>query len=116
MSRRPVGLTVVMLLLAGGGSALAQQGTAEIAGRVIDAQGAVLPGVAIVVTNEETGQFREVTTSAEGTYLAPQLVPGRYRLVAQLSGFRTGERSGLILQVGTTMTMNLTLQVGGVEE
>ena len=116
MSRRPVGLTVVMLLLTGGGAALAQQGTAEIAGRVVDSQGAVLPGVAIVVTNEETGQFREVTTSAEGTYLAPQLVPGRYRLVAQLSGFRTGERSGLILQVGTTMTMNLTLQLGGVEE
>lgn len=96
--------------------AAAQQGTAEIAGRVADAQGAVLPGVSIVVTNEETGQFREATTSPEGTYLAPQLAPGRYRVVAQLPGFRTGERSGLVLQVGTTMTINLTLQVGGVEE
>jgi len=115
MSKLRVGSIVTTVFLAVAPAA-AQQGTAEIAGRVTDAQGAVLPGVAIVVTNEETGQFREVTTSAEGTYLASQLVPGRYRMVAQLPGFRTGERSGLTLQVGTTMTINLTLQVGGLEE
>ena len=40
--------------------AAAQQGTAQISGKVTDEQGAVLPGVAIVVTNEETGVFREV--------------------------------------------------------
>jgi len=97
-------------------SLLAQQGTADITGRVTDDQGAVLPGVALVVTNEATGVFREVTSSAEGTYVASQLVPGRYKVVAQLTGFRTAERSGLILQVGTTMTINLTLAVGGVEE
>jgi hypothetical protein len=97
-------------------SARAQQGTADIAGRVTDEQGAVLPGVAIVLTNEETGQFREITTSSEGTYVATQLVPGRYKVVAQLAGFRTGERSGLILPVGTTLTINLALQVGGVAE
>ena len=95
---------------------LAQQGTAEIGGRVTDDQGAVLPGVALVITNEATGVFREVASSAEGTYVASQLVPGRYKVVAQLTGFRTAERSGLILQVGTTMTINLTLAVGGVEE
>jgi hypothetical protein len=116
MSRLQVGFIVVMLLAATTVPAVAQQGTAEIAGRVTDAQGALLPGVAIVVTNEETGLFREVTTSAEGTYLASQLVPGRYKVVAQLAGFRTGERSGLLLQVGTTLTINLTLEVGGVEE
>ena len=40
----------------------AQQGTGEIAGKVTDEQGAVLPGVAIVVTNEETGVFRDVVS------------------------------------------------------
>lgn len=116
MSRLQVGLIVVTLLVAAAAPAVAQQGTAEIAGRVTDTQGAVLPGVAIVVTNEETGVFREVTTSTEGTYLASQLVPGRYKVVAQLAGFRTGERTGLLLLVGTTMTINLTLQVGGIAE
>ncbi|PYS43806.1 MAG: hypothetical protein DMG13_34870, partial [Acidobacteria bacterium] len=116
MSRLRIGLIVGTLLFASAVPALAQQGTAEIAGRVTDEQGAVLPGVAIVVTNEETGIFREVTTSEEGTYLASQLVPGRYGVVAKLLGFRTMERGGLILPVGTTLTINLTLAVGAVEE
>src|SRR5262245_61306093 len=79
----------------------AQQGTSSIGGKVTDEQDAVLPGAAVVVTNEETGIFREVTTSEEGTYLVTQIVPGRYRVIAKLAGFRSLERSGLILQVGT---------------
>ena len=46
----------------------AQQGTGEIAGKVTDEQGAVLPGVAIVVTNQETGVFRDVVSGPAGTY------------------------------------------------
>src|SRR5262245_48579387 len=95
---------------------LAQQGTSEISGRVTDEQGAVLPGVAIVVTNEATGQFRATNSGEEGTYLASQLVPGRYKVVAKLMGFRTMERNDLVLQVGTTLTINLALAVGVVEE
>src|SRR5262245_55275602 len=95
---------------------LAQQGTSSIGGKVTDEQGAVVPGAAVVVTNEETGIFREVTSSAEGTYLVTQIVPGRYKVTAKLTGFRTMERSGLILQVGTQMTINLALPVGGIEE
>ena len=94
----------------------AQQGTSQISGKVTDDQGAVLPGVAILVTNEESGVFREVTTSIEGTYFVSQIQPGRYKIVAKLTGFRTVERAGLVAQVGTTMTMNLSLPVGGVEE
>ena len=94
----------------------AQQGTGEIAGKVTDEQGAVLPGVAIVVTNEETGVFRDVTSGPAGTYFVSQLVPGRYRISAKLSGFSTTERSGLVLPVGKTLTINLSLNVGGLEE
>src|SRR5215210_7345368 len=108
-----------MLVLLGLGLAapvLAQQGTSQISGKVTDEQGAVLPGVAIIVTNEESGVFREVTTSGEGTYFVSQIQPGRYKIVAKLTGFRTMERGGLVAQVGTTLTMNLSLPVGGIEE
>lgn len=105
-----------LYLLAAAPPLLAQQGTAGIAGRVTDEQGAMLPGVAIILTNEATGVFRETTSSTEGTYSASQLVPGPYKIVARLNGFRTAERNGLELQVGTTMTMNLALGVGGLEE
>ena len=57
---------------------VAQQGTSQISGKVTDAQGAVLPGVSVVVKSEDTGAARELTTSAEGTYVAAQLPPGRY--------------------------------------
>ena len=108
-----------MLLVLGLGLAapvLAQQGTSEISGKVVDQQGGTLPGASIVITNEATGVFREVTSSAEGTYYVSQLVPGPYKIVARLTGFRTLERSGLLLQVGNTLTVPLTLVIGGVEE
>ena len=57
-------LVFLSLLLATAAPSLAQQGTAEIGGKITDTQGAVLPGVAIVVTNEDTGVFREVFTTA----------------------------------------------------
>src|SRR5882724_8810091 len=111
-----VGCLVGSFLCVVAASSLAQQGTAEIAGKVTDEQGAVLPGVAIVVTNEETGVFRDVVSGPAGTYFASQLVPGRYKIVAKLEGFQQTEKDNLTLQVGNTMTINLTLGVGRLEE
>ena len=76
-----VGLAVAIVGL--GVPAFAQQGTSEINGRVLDESGAALPGVAIVVTNEDTGQFREATTGPEGVYHLAQmmLVWGWYQAV-----------------------------------
>jgi hypothetical protein len=95
---------------------LAQQGTAEIGGKVVDAQGGVLPGVNIVITNEDTGVVREVVSSPEGAYFAPQLVPGRYSIRATLEGFKTLDRRGVTLTVGQTTALDLTLEVGGLQE
>ena len=107
-------LAVVLMLSAV--PLLAQQGTSQIGGKITDEQGAMLPGVTVVVTNEDTGAVRETATSSEGSYLVSQIVPGRYRVTARLAGFRTIDRSGLTLLVGTTLTINLTLAVGGREE
>jgi len=111
-----VGCLVGSFLCVVAASSLAQQGTAEIAGKVTDEQGAVLPGVAIVVTNEETGVFRDLVSGPAGTYFASQLVPGRYKIAAKLQGFQTTERANLVVQVGKTLTINLSLTVGGLEE
>ncbi|MBI3264859.1 MAG: TonB-dependent receptor, partial [Acidobacteria bacterium] len=116
MRRLLIDLGLSALLLVATVPALAQQGTAQIGGKVVDEQGGVLPGVAIVATNEATGAFREVVSGPEGSYLVSQLVPGRYRISAKLEGFHMTERGGLILPVGTTLTVNLTLVVGTVLE
>jgi len=94
----------------------AQQGTSEIGGKVTDEQSAALPGVAIVITNEETGAVREVTSGPDGSYFASQLIPGRYRISAKLASFRTFERGGLVVPVGKTVTINFSMALGALEE
>ena len=112
---RKLGLALGVLLCAAA-PALSQQGTADLVGKITDSQGAVLPGVAIVLTNEDTGVYREIVTGANGSYSISQVVPGRYRISAQLSGFRSLDRRGISLTVGVTTTLDLTLDVGSVAE
>jgi carboxypeptidase family protein len=109
-------IVMAAVVCAAAGPAFAQQGTSEIGGKVTDEQGAVLPGVSIVVTNEETGAFRDLTSGPDGSYFASQLIPGRYRISAKLGGFRPFERSGLVLSVGKTLTINIPLPLGALEE
>jgi hypothetical protein len=94
----------------------AQRGTAEIGGRVLDEQGGVLPGASIVITNEATGVYREVTSGADGSYFASQLTPGRYRIAAKLASFRPFERRGLVLEVGKMLTINISMPLGDLQE
>lgn len=116
MRRVPFGSVLAAVLFAAALPLYAQQGTAEIGGRVTDEQGGVLPGAIIVLTNEDNGAFREVTSGADGSYFASQMVPGRYRLTAKLASFKSFERRGLVLEVGKTLTINVTLPLGGLQE
>ncbi len=94
----------------------AQQGTSEVRGRVIDAQNAAVPGATIVAKNENTGMFREVVTGPDGSYFMSALTPGSYEMSATLPGFKKYRRSGIRLEVGKTQTVDVTLEVGGIEE
>ena len=115
--RRIVAASVVVaacLLLAS--RADAQQGIASMRGSVLDAQGAVLPGVSVVVTHQESGVFREVISNADGSYFITGIVPGVYRVTAKLDGFKAYERRDLLFEVGRTVSLDLTLEVGTLEE
>ena len=114
MKHRVFGLVVAALMLAS--SAAAQQGTSEMRGRVLDPQGGVLPGAAITIRNQDTGMFRETVTNQDGTYFVTAVTPGRYEVVAELSGFRKLVRRDVQLEVGKTTTLDLNLVVGGIEE
>ena len=94
----------------------AQQGTSEIAGRVTDEQGGALPGASVTLTNEESGAFRDLATGPDGSYFAGQMKPGRYKIVIKLQSFTTFERTGLILQLGQTLTINATMKLGALQE
>jgi hypothetical protein len=108
-------MAIGMWLLVGG-PAQAQQGTGELRGRVLDVQNAVLPGVTVVAKNEASGQFREVVSGADGSFFMSALTPGSYELSAQLSGFKKYQRGGVRVEVGKTQSIDVQLQVGGIEQ
>src|SRR6185436_13778646 len=58
----------------------------------------------------------ELVSTADGSYFASQIVPGRYRLTAKLEGFRGLERRGLIVEVGKTLSVDISLEVGALAE
>lgn len=105
-----------LLALALTAAVSAQQGTAELSGKVSDQQGGVLPGVSIVVRNQDTGMFREAVTDPAGTFFVSGLVPGVYEVVASLEGFRRTTTRGILLEVGRTTAVELKLEVGGLQE
>jgi Carboxypeptidase regulatory-like domain len=96
--------------------ATAQQGQSSVQGRVIDASGAALPGVTVLITHEGSGVFRQVISNADGSFFATGLVPGPYRVEAELTGFRKYERLGLLLQVGSSISLEIKLEIGALAE
>jgi hypothetical protein len=118
MHRMLVRLVLALALIAPAAPASAQSqainGTIE--GTVLDAQGGVLPGVTITVTNTDTGDQRVVVTADSGLFRAPLLTLGTYRLAAELQGFRMFEQTGIRLSAGMTAVINITLTVGAIAE
>jgi hypothetical protein len=115
MVRRTWLLAAVIVFLSAAVSEAGQAGGSALQGRVIDEQQAVLPGVAIVVTHQENGTFRETLSGSDGAYFVPGLLPGRYRITADLSGFKKFTQDVTLL-LGTTQTVELRLEVGGLAE
>jgi Carboxypeptidase regulatory-like domain/TonB-dependent Receptor Plug Domain len=96
--------------------ARAQSGTGRISGLVTDASGAVVPGVIVTATHEETGIRQETATTPAGLFLFPSLPVGPYSVRAELSGFKTVTRPKLMLTVGTDLDLTIVLEPGALEE
>jgi outer membrane receptor protein involved in Fe transport len=109
-------LASLLPLLLSASIAVAQQGTADIRGRVIDQQGGVLPGVAIVARNQDSGLFRETISGSDGTFLMSGMTPGVYVVTAELQGFKKYEQRDVRLEVGRAAQIELKLEVGGLTE
>jgi hypothetical protein len=85
-------------------------------GRVVDQQGAVLPGVAVTATNANTGVARTTVTNGEGLYSLPGLEPGVYAINAELAGFAPMAQTSVNLAVNATLTLDFKLGLAGVSE
>ena len=98
-------------------SALAQSGAnTGLRGRVTDPTGGGIPGVAVTLTNVETGSARSVTTGATGDWEVRFLTPGTYRITFELTGFKQLRREGVTVSTAEMATVDVTLEVGGLAE
>ncbi len=90
--------------------------TGALAGTVTDASGAVVPGAAIRVTNQATGESRTVTSQTGGLYSVPLLPPQHYQVEVSKQGFKTLTFPSVTVGVAETATLNVKLEVGVVTE
>ena len=94
----------------------AQVAGGTITGTVVDSSARVIPNANVSITNVATGINRTVTTNEDGLYIAPNLLPASYELTFTAPGFKTDVRTGIELTVGATVSLNMTMQVGGSKE
>jgi hypothetical protein len=111
---KSVSTWVIFLVLAAG--AWAQTPDGRISGTVTDSSGAVVPGVEIELTSEETGNRFSAISDEQGRYLLPRVPPGRWRLTARLTGFRTYQRTGITVGTSEQLVVEARLEVGEVTE
>jgi len=108
-------LTVMLILGAIGGHAHAQSFQGGVRGTVKDVSG-VLPNAAVMLVNEQTGVTHQTMSNATGEYSFPAIDPGVYKVSAAMTGYRTFERGGVIVNTQQFVLLDLILQVGLIEE
>ncbi len=94
----------------------AQTATAQLTGTVRDATGAVMSGVKVIVTNEQTGLTRQTTTGGNGEYVLPLLPVGVYVITGEQAGFKTAVHSNIALTVDQIQRLDMVLATGAVTE
>lgn len=115
MNRRFAFMAMFLVMILGVVSSLNAQTTyGTILGNVEDSSGAVVPNANVTVTNLGTNVSSKVKTSAQGNYVVPNLIPGRYQVIVEASGFKRFLTSNLVLQVDQRLRVDAVLQVGSV--
>jgi len=108
---------VIAIVLAVAPGAFAQTvAVAQLSGTVVDEQGGALPGVDVTVTQIGTSFTRSAVSGTRGEYVFTNLPVGPYTLSAKLQGFNSFEQTGIVLAVGDTRSVNVTMKVGALNE
>ncbi|HZL51563.1 MAG TPA: carboxypeptidase regulatory-like domain-containing protein [Terracidiphilus sp.] len=89
---------------------------ASIHGTVQDSGGAVIPGAQIKATQTDTGRVQTTVSGSDGTYGLLNLAVGSYRIAVEAPNFKSYIQSGIILQVGTDVMINIVMDIGSVTE
>ncbi len=105
-----------VVLLAISVPAFAQSARGTITGVVKDPSGAIVPGVEITITDKATGVTYNTVSTEAGVYRSSYIPPGKYRISATLTGFKTAVADNVDVLVAQTVTVDLALEVGQVSD
>ena len=94
----------------------AQETRGRILGRVADATKSAIPGASVTVTDVARGAMTVATTNDQGLFQVNYLLPGTYRVVVEISGFKKYTQDGVQVQIAQTRELTIVLEVGGMEE
>src|SRR5262245_25442042 len=110
---------IVAILLGATSLAFGQAtaGLGAISGTIRDASNSPVPDAKVVVSNPSLGLTREQTTTDGGLFAAPALVPAKgYQVSVTKAGFTAFEAKDLVVQVGETVNLNISLTVGAIAQ
>jgi len=97
-------------------AAMAQSATGGIRGVVTDASDAALPGATVVARSAATGLEIKTTTTSEGFYSVPRILPGKYSVVVEAQGFKKAEITDIEVSVGKDTVVDTKLEAGAITE
>jgi outer membrane receptor protein involved in Fe transport len=107
-------LVVLLLTIASASFAQSQATTGNIEGRVLDPNGAVVPGVSVTATNQATGLEKSATTDSDGNYRVSLLPPGLYNVKTSApSGFQAASYANVTVTVGGKTPLEISLGLAG---
>ena len=116
MGKNLLQLAGLVCLLSGLLLGQSEIGSATLNGTITDPTGAAVPNAKVTVVNSSTGLTRSIQTNDAGLFTFVQLPVGSYDLSTEVNGFKSSKRTGIKLNVGGVVTLDVSLEVGGAQE
>ncbi len=109
-------LVVVCLLFIIPATSQAQELRGKISGRVMDPNGAAVPGATVKIVDVARNVSTTLTSNDDGIFDAPYLQPGKYQVIVEKTGFKKSLQDNIVVQINATSTVDVTMAIGTPEE
>src|ERR1700721_3821778 len=104
-------ILAIVIFLGSAGSATSQVTVAQLKGTVVDESGGSVAGASVSLREVDTNSVYTAVTNDAGFYAVPNLPPGKYELKISFKGFANYTQTGIVLTVGQSATINVSLKV-----